>query len=81
MTTRFSTLMGALFAAILFATSAAAQNFPTKPVKIIVGYPPGGSGDFLTRLLADEMSKNLGVQVVTENRPGAGASIASDAVA
>ena len=81
MTTRSSARMGALFAAILFATSAAAQNFPTKPVKIIVGYPPGGSGDFLTRLLADDMSKSLGVQVVTENKPGAGASIASDAVA
>lgn len=73
--------IAALLAACILAAGATAQTFPAKPVKIIVGYPPGGSGDFLTRLLADEMSKNLGVPVVTENRPGAGASIASDVVA
>jgi tripartite-type tricarboxylate transporter receptor subunit TctC len=81
MTVRFPARLGAFLAAFVLAASAAAQTFPAKPVKIIVGYPPGGSGDFLTRLLADEMSKNLGVPVVTENRPGAGATIASDAVA
>ncbi|HTG98352.1 MAG TPA: tripartite tricarboxylate transporter substrate binding protein [Burkholderiales bacterium] len=64
-----------------FALNASAQNFPSKPVKIIVGYPPGGSGDFLTRLIADEMQKALGVGVVAENRPGAGGNVASDAVA
>ena len=47
----------------------------------MVGYPPGGSGDFLTRLIADEMSKNLGVAVVAENRAGAGGNVAADAVA
>ena len=58
-----------------------AQAFPNKPIKIVVGYPPGGSGDFTTRLVADEMAKLLGVSVVAENRPGAGATIASDVVA
>lgn len=81
MAVRFLARFGAFFAACVLCAGAMAQSFPAKPVKIIVGYPPGGSGDFLTRLLADEMSKNLGVPVVTENRPGAGASIASDAVA
>ena len=71
----------ALVTALILAAGASAQTFPAKPVKIVVGYPPGGSGDFLTRLLADEMSKNLGVSIVTENRPGAGATIASDVVA
>jgi tripartite-type tricarboxylate transporter receptor subunit TctC len=66
---------------LLFALNASAQNFPSKPVKIIVGYPPGGSGDFLTRLIADEMQKALGVGVVAENRPGAGGNVAADAVA
>ena len=66
---------------LLFALNAGAQNFPSKPVKIIVGYPPGGSGDFLTRLIADEMQKALGVGVVAENRPGAGGNVAADAVA
>lgn len=81
MTNKSLARFAALLAACVLTAGATAQTFPAKPVKIIVGYPPGGSGDFLTRLLADEMSKNLGVPVVTENRPGAGASIASDAVA
>lgn len=66
--------------ALLFSACALAQAFPAKPIKIVVGYPPGGSGDFLTRLVAEEMAKNLGVAVVADNRPGAGATIASEAV-
>jgi len=58
-----------------------AQNYPTKPPKIVVGYPPGGSGDFTTRIIADELSKELGVTFVVENKPGAGGSIASEYVA
>ena len=71
----------ALLAGLAFAALAAAQPFPAKPIKMITGYPPGGSADFLTRLLAEEMTKTLGVAVVAENRPGAGATIASEAVA
>jgi tripartite-type tricarboxylate transporter receptor subunit TctC len=50
-------------------------------VKIVVGYPPGGSGDFLTRLAADELGRELGVAVVVENKPGAGGNIAHEFVA
>jgi tripartite-type tricarboxylate transporter receptor subunit TctC len=57
------------------------QNYPVKPIRLVVGYPPGGSGDFTTRLIADELSKELGQTVVVENRPGAGGSIASEFVA
>jgi len=79
----------ALLGALAFAAAAAAQApsagpgqaWPTKPIRLVVGYPPGGSGDFLTRLMADEMSKELGVAIVPENRPGAGGNIASDVVA
>jgi tripartite-type tricarboxylate transporter receptor subunit TctC len=67
--------------AFLFAAQAFAQAYPARPVKIVVGFPPGGSGDFLTRLIADEMSKNLGVAVVAENRAGAGGNVAADHVA
>ncbi len=81
MKSRLLAQFAALLAAVFLSAAALAQTFPAKPVRIVVGYPPGGSGDFLTRLLADELAKNLGVPVVTENRPGAGASIASDAVA
>ena len=73
--------LAALLAGLVFALNGLAQNYPGKPVKIIVGYPPGGSGDFLTRLIADEMGKALGVAVVAENRPGAGGNVAADAVA
>jgi tripartite-type tricarboxylate transporter receptor subunit TctC len=66
---------------VLFAATAAAQNYPNRPIRLIVGYPPGGSGDFTTRLIADELSKDLGVAVIVENRPGAGGSIASEFVA
>ena len=70
-----------VFLAACVLAAGARADLSVETGKLVVGYPPGGSGDFLTRLLADEMSKNLGVPVVTENRPGAGATIASDAVA
>jgi len=76
-----STRIAALLAALLLAANAAAQPYPSKPIKLVVGYPPGGSGDFLTRLMADELAKDLGVVVVADNRPGAGGNIANEVVA
>ena len=73
--------LAAFLSGLVFSLGALAQTFPAKPVKIVVGYPPGGSGDFLTRLIADEMGKALGVGVVADNRPGAGGNVAADAVA
>lgn len=66
---------------ICLSTSIGAQGYPSKPIRLIVGYPPGGSGDFTTRLIADELSKDLNQSVLVENRPGAGGSIASEFVA
>ena len=71
----------ALLAAGVFSALALGQSYPSKPVKIVVGYPPGGSGDFLTRLAADELGKELGVAVVVENKPGAAGNIAHEFVA
>jgi tripartite-type tricarboxylate transporter receptor subunit TctC len=71
----------AFLAACAFALEAGAQAFPAKPLRLVVGYPPGGSGDFLTRLIADEMSKDLGTAVIVDNRPGAGGNIAAEMVA
>ena len=62
----------------LACSAAFAQPFPAKPIRLVVGFPPGGSGDFLTRLIADEMSKDLGVAVIADNRPGAGGNIAAE---
>ncbi|HTO51459.1 MAG TPA: tripartite tricarboxylate transporter substrate binding protein [Burkholderiales bacterium] len=73
-------VLGSLLACAM-AVHVHAQTFPSKPIKLVVGYPPGGSGDFLTRVMADEMSKELGVSVVADNRPGAGGNIANELVA
>jgi len=71
----------AFLAALALCASAIAQPYPNKPLKLVVGYPPGGSGDFTTRLAADELTKELGQAVVVENKPGAGGNIAHDYVA
>jgi tripartite-type tricarboxylate transporter receptor subunit TctC len=65
----------------LFCGAAFAQAFPAKPIRLVVGFPPGGSGDFLTRLIAEEMARDLGVAVIADNRPGAGGNIAAEIVA
>ncbi|HEY8069919.1 MAG TPA: tripartite tricarboxylate transporter substrate binding protein [Burkholderiales bacterium] len=69
------------FAFICLSAWANAQTYPAKPIHLIVGYPPGGSGDFTTRIIGDELAKELGVAIVVENKPGAGGSIASEFVA
>ncbi len=63
------------------ASAGYAQGWPTRPVKLVIGYAPGGSGDFVTRLIAAEIGQALGVAAVVENRPGAGGNIANATVA
>jgi tripartite-type tricarboxylate transporter receptor subunit TctC len=71
-------LVGALL--FVFLGTALAQGFPSRPIRLFTGYPPGGSADFLSRVMADELSKELGVAVVVENRGGAGGNIAAELV-
>jgi tripartite-type tricarboxylate transporter receptor subunit TctC len=70
-------------AALAFSvcTAAHAQTYPAKPIRLIVGFPPGGSNDIVARQLAPKLTQLLGVQVIVENRPGANATIATDFVA
>ena len=57
-----------------------AQFYPSRPVRIIVGYAPAGAGDISTRLMGQWLSERLGQQFIVENRPGAGTNIATEAV-
>jgi tripartite-type tricarboxylate transporter receptor subunit TctC len=70
-----------LLLALAFCCAAGAQSYPTKPIRFIVSFPPGGSSDLIARAIAPHMSGRLGQPVVVENRPGAGGMIGVDAVA
>jgi tripartite-type tricarboxylate transporter receptor subunit TctC len=59
---------------------AMAQTYPTRPIRLIVGFPPGGPTDILARLIAQSLSERLGQQFVVENRPGAGGNLATETV-
>jgi tripartite-type tricarboxylate transporter receptor subunit TctC len=69
------------FLLLALATSAVAQSWPSKPMRFIVSFPPGGSADLVARSIAPQMAERLGQPVVVENRPGAGGNIGVDAVA
>jgi len=63
------------------SAGAQPQNYPSRPIKFIVGFPPGGSTDLVTRIVATQMAEELKQPVVVENKPGAGGNIASQFVA
>ena len=71
-------LLGALPAAL---PGAAAQAYPARPIKLVVPFPPGGSTDVIARMMAQRLSDSLKVQVVVENKPGAGSLLGTDGVA
>jgi tripartite-type tricarboxylate transporter receptor subunit TctC len=66
--------------AIASIGSASALDYPTRPVRFVVGYPPGGATDILARLIGQRLSEKLGQQVVIENKPGAGNNIGTETV-
>ena len=70
-----------LYALLLAGASAGAQTYPAKPVRLVVGFAPGGSTDVVARLLARKLSDSMGQSFVVENRAGASSNIAAQAVA
>ena len=67
--------------ALLFGNAAAAQNYPSRPVKIVVPYPAGGSNDIIARIVAQKLSERSGQNFLVENRGGAGGNVGAEAVA
>ena len=75
-----SRLLFALLALSLLGTTGARAAYPDHPVRIIVGYPAGGSTDIVARIIGNWLSQNLGQQFIVENKPGAGNNIGTELV-
>jgi tripartite-type tricarboxylate transporter receptor subunit TctC len=70
-----------VFALLAAAAAACAQNYPSRPIRMVLGFPPGGSTDLVARVVAQKMSDAWGQQVVVDNRPGANGMFGADLVA
>jgi tripartite-type tricarboxylate transporter receptor subunit TctC len=81
--TRLCSILRAALTVLCFAlpTASFSQEYPNRPIRLIVPYPPGSGTDIVGRLLAHRMSEQLGQQVFVDNRPGAGATIGTNVVA
>ena len=66
---------------LLAACAASAQSYPTRPIRLVVGFAPGGAADIIARTMSDPLTRVLGQGVIVDNRPGAGSSLAAEYVA
>ena len=77
---RFLRLAGAAVALPAVSRGALAQAYPARPIRLVIGYPPGGSADITARLVAQFLGERLGQPLIVESRPGAGTNIATETV-
>src|SRR5262245_45335428 len=77
----FAIRLLALALLALPAAAAEAQTYPNRPIRLLVGYPPGGAVDIIARLVGQGLSGRLGQPVVIENKPGSGTNLAGDTAA
>ena len=78
---KFSIRLAVGFFLALITSMLWAQSWPTKPVRMIIAFPPGGPTDLVSRVLAQKLSEQLGQQVIVDNKPGAGGNIAAELAA
>jgi tripartite-type tricarboxylate transporter receptor subunit TctC len=78
---RHATVIAGCFAALMMTTKVSADGFPSKPVRLVVGFTPGSATDVIARTVSQKLSELWGQQVIVENRSGAGGSIAAATVA
>lgn len=81
MRTLFSRLSVAAIVAVALASAAAAEDYPNKPVRLIVPFPPGGSNDLVGRLIAQQLGTQLGQQIFVDNRGSAGGMVGTEMAA
>jgi tripartite-type tricarboxylate transporter receptor subunit TctC len=79
--TKFCAAVSAVLAATLLACPGRAQDYPSRPVRVIVPFAPGGPNEIIARLVAQRLSETLGQPFIVENRPGAGGNVGTDLVA
>ncbi|MBB1594441.1 tripartite tricarboxylate transporter substrate-binding protein [Achromobacter sp. UMC46] len=79
--TPFKRVACAVLLAAAAAAGSASAEYPERPLRFVVGYPPGGTTDLLARRLAKELGTALGQSIIVENRPGAGGNVGAAAVA
>src|SRR3989449_8348973 len=77
--TKPSTKIFIIATALVASSAVCAQQYPTKPVRIIVPFAPGGGSDFIARFMAQRLTDTLGSQVIVENKPGAGGVLGIEA--
>ena len=78
---RILQLAGAAVFASALLQSAHALDYPTRPVRMIVGFPPGGSADIVARLVAQALTERMGQTFIIDNKPGAGSNLGTETVA